>query len=75
MKVGIIGAGASGLLLATKLEKLNIEYMLFNAGKVGRKILASGNGRCNICHNSYTSKDYFNNPLAIKVLDNSYRMS
>lgn len=73
MKVGIIGAGASGLLLATKLEKLNIEYMLFNAGKVGRKILASGNGRCNICHNSYTSKDYFNNPLAIKVLDNSYK--
>lgn len=72
MKVGIIGAGASGLLLATKLEKLNIDYMLFNAGKVGRKILASGNGRCNIAHDSYKNSDYFNNPLAIKVLDTCY---
>ena len=72
MKVGIIGAGASGLLLATKFEKFNIDYMLFNAGKVGRKILASGNGRCNICHDSYTKEAYFNNPLAIKVLDDTY---
>ena len=72
MKIGIIGAGASGLLLATKLEKLNIDYMLFNAGKVGRKILASGNGRCNIAHDSYKREDYFNNPLAISILDNTY---
>ena len=71
MKIGIIGAGASGLLLATRLEKLNIEYMLFNAGKVGRKILASGNGRCNISHIDFKSEDYFNNPLAIKVINSS----
>lgn len=69
MKIGIIGAGASGLLLATRLEKLNIEYLLFNAGKVGRKILASGNGRCNISHIDYKASDYFNNPLALKILD------
>ena len=30
MKVGIIGAGASGLALASMLEQFNIVYMLFN---------------------------------------------
>ena len=29
MKVGIIGAGASGLALASMLEQFNIDYMLF----------------------------------------------
>ena len=73
MKVGIIGAGASGLALASLLEQLNIDYMLFNKGKVGRKILASGNGRCNISHNSYKSSDYFDNPLAIHILDHNFK--
>ena len=41
--IAIIGGGALGLLLATKLEKNNIAYKIFNKGKIGRKILASGN--------------------------------
>ena len=73
MKVGIIGAGASGLALASMLEQFNIDYMLFNKGKVGRKILASGNGRCNISHNSYKGSDYFDNPLAIHILDHNFK--
>ena len=48
VKIAIIGAGASGLFLANLLEKNNIEYTIFDSGKVGRKILASGNGKCNI---------------------------
>lgn len=71
MKVGIIGAGAVGLMLATKLEKLNIDYMIFNKGKVGRKILASGNGRCNIANKNFTPLAYHNNPLAIKIVKNN----
>lgn len=68
MRIGIIGAGASGLLLATKLEKLNIDYMLFNKGKVGRKILASGNGKCNISNEKIFDEAYHNNPLALKIV-------
>lgn len=68
MRVGIIGAGASGLLLATKLEKLNIDYMLFNKGKIGRKILASGNGKCNISNQNIFDEAYHNNPFALNIV-------
>lgn len=71
MKVGIIGAGASGLFLATKLEQMNIDYMLFNAGKVGRKILASGNGRCNIAHKGITLEDYLSNIFAYQLVQDT----
>lgn len=70
MRIGIIGAGASGLLLATKLEKLNIDYMLFNKGKIGRKILASGNGKCNISNEMFKAESYHHNPLALNIVSN-----
>ncbi len=64
MKIAIIGGGASGLFLATLLEKLNIDYVIFNKGKVGSKILASGNGRCNISNLEYDDEFYHNNELS-----------
>ena len=70
MKVGIIGGGACGLLLATILEKNNIDYTIFNNGKIGRKILASGNGRCNISNIRYDSSFYHNNPFSYIVKEN-----
>ncbi len=70
MKLAIIGAGASGLLLATLLEKLNIDYTIFNKGKVGSKILASGNGRCNISNLNFDFKYYHNNKLANIIKNN-----
>ena len=70
MKVGIIGGGACGLMLATILEKNNIKYTIFNSGKIGRKILASGNGRCNISNINYNDNFYHNNPLSYIVKDN-----
>lgn len=70
MKVGIIGGGACGLMLATILEKNNIEYTIFNSGKLGRKILASGNGRCNISNINYASSYYHNSPLSYIVDEN-----
>ncbi len=61
MNIAIIGAGASGLFLANQLNKLNIKYKLFNKDKVGRKILASGNGRCNISNINPDYSKYHNN--------------
>lgn len=70
MKIAILGAGASGLLLATLLEKLNIDYVIFNKGKIGSKILASGNGRCNISNLNYNDEAYHYNKLA-KIIKNN----
>lgn len=68
MKIAIIGAGACGLMLATQLEKNNIDYDIYNVGKVGNKILASGNGRCNISNAFYNSNNYHNNTLALELI-------
>lgn len=68
MKIAIIGAGACGLMLAAQLDKNNISYDIYNIGKVGNKILASGNGRCNISNLNYASKSYHNNKLALDIL-------
>ena len=70
MKVAIIGGGASGLMLGALISKLNIDYDIFNSGKVGRKILASGNGRCNIANLNLDKKYYHNNELISKLLSN-----
>lgn len=70
MKIAIIGGGACGLLCATLLEKYNINYTIFNKGKIGNKILASGNGRCNIANASFNASAYHNNPLATNIVSN-----
>ena len=60
MKVGIIGGGASGLFLATLLEKSNHEVILFERNnRLGRKLLITGKGRCNLLN--YTEPDQFLN--------------
>ena len=69
MKIAIIGAGASGLMLATLLEKNKIEYDIYNKGKVGRKILASGNGKCNISNINISPSYYHNNSLTKKIIN------
>lgn len=45
----IIGGGASGLCAAIAAARIGADVRLLEAGpRVGRKILASGNGRCNL---------------------------
>lgn len=49
MKVMIIGGGAAGLMAGALLNENNISYDLYEKNKIfGSKILASGNGKCNI---------------------------
>ncbi|WP_455685015.1 NAD(P)/FAD-dependent oxidoreductase [Thomasclavelia sp.] len=53
----IIGAGASGLLCGHELAKSDINVIILEqSNKSGRKILASGNGRCNL---SNTNMDMY----------------
>ena len=77
MKIAIIGAGAAGIMAGITAKRLNknIQIDLFDANKgIGKKILASGNGRCNISNSSITSKNYIGeNPdfvnFALKEFD------
>jgi predicted Rossmann fold flavoprotein len=59
-KVAIIGGGASGLLCAIFCAKKSIHVDIFEQNsKCAKKILASGNGRCNITNTKLSSNDYF----------------
>lgn len=65
-KISILGAGASGLLCAIFCAKeskrqekpLTIEVYEQN-NKCAKKILVSGNGRCNIINRSISNNDFF----------------
>ncbi|OCL89360.1 BaiN/RdsA family NAD(P)/FAD-dependent oxidoreductase [Arcobacter porcinus] len=77
MKIAIIGAGAAGIMAAITAKRLNkdLQIDIFDANKsIGKKILASGNGRCNISNTKITSKNYLGeNPdfvnFALKEFD------
>ncbi len=59
-KVAIIGGGASGLLCAIYCARKNLSVDLFEQNqKLGKKILVSGNGRCNITNEHLSSDHYF----------------
>jgi len=58
--VAIIGAGASGLMCAIECAKADLAVSLFEQNnKCAKKILVSGNGRCNITNRSLSRNDYF----------------
>ncbi|MCK9472898.1 NAD(P)/FAD-dependent oxidoreductase [Sulfurimonas sp.] len=67
-KVAIIGGGASGLLCAIFCAKENILIDIFEQNsKCAKKILVSGNGRCNITNKNLSSNDYFSqNPSFVE---------
>ena len=59
-KVAIIGAGASGLMCAIECAKNSCSVDLYEQNeKIGKKILVSGNGRCNITNTNISTHDYF----------------
>jgi predicted Rossmann fold flavoprotein len=59
-KVVIIGGGASGLMCAIFCAKNSLHVDLFEQNsKCGKKILVSGNGRCNITNRDLSINDFF----------------
>ncbi len=59
LRLAIIGAGASGLMAAITAAKKGARVDLFEQNsRAAKKILASGNGRCNISNRHVTYKDY-----------------
>lgn len=69
--VVIIGGGMSGIVLAIYLKQHNINACIIEANqKIGKKILASGNGKCNIL-NEHLSLDKYNNDFPKDTLQNN----
>ena len=58
-KIAIIGGGASGLMAALFAARAGADVTIYeHNSSVGKKILASGNGRCNIINTTATHEDY-----------------
>ncbi len=66
--VSIVGAGASGIFSAILCAKAGSKVTVYEQNtKVAKKILVSGNGRCNISNKNLSSSDFYSqNPSFVK---------
>lgn len=70
MKIGIIGQGAAGLVLAIMLKRKNNKDDIFVFDKnqiIGRKLFVTGNGRCNLA-NLKIDRYSYNNQFAFDLV-------
>ena len=52
-KVAVLGAGASGMMAAAAAARAGAEvFLIEHSGRIGKKILSTGNGKCN-----FTNRD------------------
>lgn len=67
-KTAIIGGGASGLICAIFCARKGVQVDLYEQNsKCAKKILVSGNGRCNITNKNLSQSDYFSqNPSFVE---------
>ena len=64
----VIGGGASGLLAAITVKSRGVPVVICERmNRLGRKILASGNGRCNLSNDKLDSSHY--NPASKRLVD------
>lgn len=71
-KIAIIGGGASGLFCAIVLKQYlkNIDVCIYEGqNKVGKKILQTGNGKCNLSNTNLSIDNYNSNKIQ-NVLNN-----
>ena len=68
--VAIVGGGAAGLFAAVTAAKAGAKVtVLEKADRVGRKLLATGNGRCNLTNLRAAAADYHTDcPAAVKAV-------
>lgn len=72
MKAAIIGGGASGLVCAIEIKRQNpaVSVTVYEANsRVGKKILATGNGRCNLTNMTAHKQGYRNMGFARYALE------
>ena len=71
LKIGVVGGGASGLLFSYLVKFLapsKVDVCIFEKNdKVGKKILATGNGKCNLS-NANLEAGLYNNEFAKEIV-------
>lgn len=67
MKVVIIGGGAAGMVAAIKASRNNEVTIIEKNKNVGKKILITGNGKCNYFNDDFAVKHY--NSKNLELLD------
>lgn len=77
MKTLIIGGGLSGLFCAILAKQKNIDISIIEHNKeLGKKILATGNGRCNFTNRIQSIDKYYNNERVFEIIcENSFEKS
>lgn len=78
MNIAIVGAGAAGLIAAIIINKSGHSFTLYESqARCGRKLLATGNGRCNITNANIDISHYHGDSAfasyALEMFDN-YRL-
>ena len=58
-KVGIIGGGASGMMAAVTAAGAADVTILEHTARIGKKILSTGNGKCNYTNRTLSKDDYY----------------
>ncbi len=65
MKIGIIGGGASGMVAAISAARMGAQVTILEGGdRVGRKILATGNGKCNFTNAQMSNCHFRSNTIS-----------
>lgn len=60
IRIAIIGAGAAGMVSAITAVRQGAEVTLFEKNdRVGKKLLATGNGRCNLSNMEFSTDYYY----------------
>ncbi len=67
----ILGAGASGLMVASRFRDKNIAIIESNS-KIAQKIKISGGGKCNVTNNHVSEDNYFGDSAFIKEVLSSF---
>ncbi len=66
MKIVIVGGGASALFSAINIKNNDNEVLILEKDKeLGKKILVTGNGRCNYFHDPLDIKSYYSSDIDI----------
>lgn len=79
MKVGIIGAGAAGMMAAVFAARAGADVTVFEKnGEVGKKLSITGKGRCNVtndCDRQEFLKNVISNPKFLYAAINNFDTS
>ena len=77
MRIAIVGASGAGLYAAIFLKRKHPDFkveVFDHADKVGKKLLATGNGHCNLLNTKMAGR-YYNDPQFIDSLLERYPLS